>query len=606
MLYITKQYLPFLLLVNPLYTFAENEVSQMLGVVKIETAKVRKKASPASKYIVDHYSLGTVVELEYCDRYDWCKLKDKNLYISKVALGTMVTSNKVERNTAIAPEQAELEQVSQPVETPCIKLTRIDVDENEILDRQTQDEMLKPYLHKCVDANTIRSILQTISQFYINLGFITTKPYIKEQDIKDEQLDISVSKGVVEKIIDAESKEPNGKIYTAFIGQKDELLNLRDLETSLEMVNRVPSVDAKFEIVPGTQPGSSIVQVNTQETRPYHLTLGAIGEKSSYDNDPYLTADASIDNPLNINDILTFRLNGSGIQSDYQSSSGQEVNYSFPVGSYLMDITWFNFKYDQRVIGLNDTYISSGETKGVNTRISKILFRNQTNKFQAAFNLQYKSTKNYFSDQLLEVSSYKTTLAQIDLTHTYLQTWGQLISTFSIAQGTDWLGARSDSHPLSANDTKLQFTKYNLTTNLYYYLPDPSYQINSTFHIQHTPDLLYDNNKLQVGSFYTVRGYGASYYANNGWYIRNDLIKSFDVSLDRDYLQSVAPYIGLDYGDVECDKNVLNCGSLTGSAIGIKTQAQAVNSEFTWSRALSNVIDNGDRNLFRYNLSFKF
>ena len=273
---------------------------KLLGIVKVSKANVRDRNIPLDKYIVDSYSLETVVELEYCDRYDWCKLKDKNLYMSKVALGTMVTSNKVDMNTTVTPEQADLEQVSEPVETPCIKLTQIDVDENEILDRQTQDRILKPYMHKCVDANTVKGILQTISQYYIKEGYITTKPYLKEQDIKDSQLDVSVSIGLVEDIVDAKTKEPNGRIYTAFILQKGELLNLRDLETSLEMVNRVPSVDAKFDILPGTQSGSSIVQVNTQETRPYHLTLGAIGEKSSYDNDPYLTADASIDNPLNI------------------------------------------------------------------------------------------------------------------------------------------------------------------------------------------------------------------------------------------------------------------------------------------------------------------
>jgi hemolysin activation/secretion protein len=596
-----------LLISLPIY--GDFKAGDLVGVVKVPQAKVRKIPFPNSKYIIDTYALGTVMELEGCDAYDWCKIEGKRLYLSKANLGTMrihpyekkhlLASDTIEKNTTQVDDSTQ-------VAPTCIKLKRIDVDEYEVLSQDKKEELLIPYLNTCVNGDLIKKILQTISQFYINEGYITTKPYLTEQDIQDEQLDISVSRGIVEKIIDAKTKEPNGKIYTAFIGQKGELLNLRDLETSLEMVNRVPSVDAKFDIKPSTQTGSSVVEVNVKEERSYHLRLGAIGENRTYDDNPYLTADASIDNLFNINDILTFRLNGSRVQKDYQSNSGQEVNYAFPIGSYLFDITWFNFKYDQEVIGVNDRYISSGDTKGVNTRISKIIYRDQNNKLQTAFNLQYRSSKNYFADQLLEVSSYKTTLAQLDFIHTYLQTWGQLISTLSIAQGTDWLGARSDGNPLSDEDTKLQFTKFNFNTSLYYYLPDPSYQINSTFHIQYTPDLLYDNNKLQVGSFYTVRGFGASYYANNAWYVRNDLVKSFYPNLDGDYLQSVSPYLGLDYGDVECDKNVFHCGSLTGATIGIKTQAEIVNSEFTWSRALSNVIGEGDRNLLRYNLSFKF
>ncbi|MGD9718619.1 MAG: ShlB/FhaC/HecB family hemolysin secretion/activation protein [Sulfurimonadaceae bacterium] len=600
-------FLSLVLVIMPAY--ADFKVGSLVGVVKVPSAKVRSVPFPNSKYITDVYLLGTVMELEGCDNYDWCKIVGKKLYLSKADLGTMRIHpyEKKSISAKVSVEQNTTKTYEYKQSVPiCIKLKRIDVDEFNVFSQDKKKDLLTQYLNTCVNEELIKSILQTISQFYINKGYITTKPYLKEQDINDEQLDISISKGVVEKIIDSKTKEPNGKIYTAFVGQKGELLNLQDLETSLEMINRVPSINAEFDIKPGTYNGSSIIEVDIKDERSYHLRLGATGENNAYDDNPYLTADASIDNLFNLNDILTFRLNGSRIQRDYQSTSGQEVNYAFPIGSYLFDVTWFNFKYDQPVLGINDTYISSGKSNGVNTRISKILFRNQKHKLQGAFNLQYRNSKNYFADQLLEISSYKTTLAQIDLTHTYLQTWGQIISTFSIAQGTDWLGARSDSDPLSDSDTKLQFTKYNFTTNLYYYLPDPNYQINTTFHIQHTPDLLYDNNKLQVGSFYTVRGYSASYYSNNGWYIRNDALKIFYPNLDTNYLQSISPYIGLDYGAVECDTNVLHCGSLTGSAIGIKTQAEIINSEFTWSRALSDVIDTADRNLFRYNLSFKF
>jgi len=50
------------------------------------------------------------------------------------------------------------------------------------------------------------------------------------------------------------------------------VLNLRDLETSLEMMNRVSSSQSKFEIVPGDKEGQSNIKIKTEKSSPYHLT----------------------------------------------------------------------------------------------------------------------------------------------------------------------------------------------------------------------------------------------------------------------------------------------------------------------------------------------
>ena len=141
----------------------------------------------------------------------------------------------------------------------CIALKKINVDENEILDYKTQEKLLNKDIGKCLDKEVLNSVLNSISKYYINSGYITTKPYLKEQSILDGEIDISISKGILEDIVEINATRSNSNIKTAFIFQKDEPLNLRDLETSLEMMNRVPSVDAKFEIKPGTTQGGSIV-----------------------------------------------------------------------------------------------------------------------------------------------------------------------------------------------------------------------------------------------------------------------------------------------------------------------------------------------------------
>jgi hemolysin activation/secretion protein len=490
-------------------------------------------------------------------------------------------------------------------ENICFKLKQIDLDENELFSKDKQKELLEKYIGSCIDTQLLKDILNTVSAYYIDEGYITTKPYFTPQNIKDGQLDIAVSKGYIQDIVDSETNSSDGRIATAFMFQKGGVLNLRDLETSLEMINRVPSYSSKFEIKPAQEVGQSIVSINTNKTRPYRLMLGVTGEKQDYDDNPYLNADLSIDNLLNINDILTIRYNGSKVQSYYQSNTGTEIDYSFALNSYVLSYTWFEYKYSQAVLGLNDTYRSSGDTVGSNIKISKVLHRNQNNKLEAAVSLQYKNNKNYFSNQLIDVSSYRTTLVQADLIDSYFASWGQLRNILSYYRGTNWLGARDDSALIA--DEKLQFTKFSLDTNLVYNLPIPSYQINSNAHIQYTKDLLYDTNKLRIGSYYTVRGYGASYYGNNGYYIRNDLIKYFYPNINQNFLQTISPFIGLDYGSVRCEKNTPNsCGSLAGGAIGFKTNAKNLDTEFTLSRGLKHSDVEDFQNLFRYSMIFKY
>lgn len=495
----------------------------------------------------------------------------------------------------------------------CIKLKQISLSNNDILDQHTQEKILQIYYGNCLDQVLIKDILSTISQFYMDKGYITTKPYLKEQDILDGQLDIEILEGKVESIIHDETNSSSSKIATAFIFQEGEVLNLRDLETSLEMVNRVSSSDAKFEIEPGTKQGDSVVRIKTQSSFPLHLQLGVSGSRSLNDKNPNLSGVLTFDNPLNLNDILKFTYNGSRIQKQYQSTTGKEINYSFPLGSYLLEFIQSYSSYNQGVYGINDLYLAQGDTVGSQIQISKVLTRDQSNKFELKGSIYHKDTQNYFANQLIEVLSYKTTLANLDLIHTYLQPWGQVATTYSYFQGKDWFGARDDGYSSLESDyetdAKLEFKKYTLGSTLIYYFSDNTYQLNSTFHLQYSKNYLYNNDQISIGSDYTVRGYGdSSLVGNNGFYLHNDLIKSFEIGLDDTFLKTISPYIGFDYGKIRCQKdNSETCGTLYGAAIGVKTAADTLSTNFMWSRGLKKLSSSYEKDTyFRFDITFNF
>ena len=531
--------------------------------------------------------------------------------ISQANIDTQVAVNSVVNEQIQAVDQQVV--ANKKAADSCIKLNAISLSESQLFTLDEQQSLLTSYVDRCINANVIKAIITKVDNFYTSRGYITTKPYLKPQDINNGEIKINVMVGTVQDIVNSKTQQTDGKIATAFIGQKNKPLNLRDTETALEMINRVPSIDAKFKIKPSIQKGASIIEVDISESTPYHFSFGVSGEDDLNDKNPNLNAVFSADNLLGINDILSITINGSTLQQRYQSTKGREFNYSFPIGSYLIDFTHADTSYNQGVVGLNQTYLANGDTKTKRLKISKVLARDKHNKYQALFSISHKDTKNYFADQSIEVSSYKTTLAQVDLIHTYLQNWGQLNNTYSYYQGVDWFGARDDGYIGVEidliNPATLEFKKFSIASNLIYYFQNKSYSLNSNFHLQHTKDTLYDNDKLTVGSSGTVRGYSASnLFGNNVWYVKNDLSKAVELSLHPKLLKTITPFIGLDYGKVRCeDGNINSCGEIAGTAVGFKTNSDNLSTDFTWSYPLKDLGQNFNKEqLFVFNTNWKF
>ena len=214
-------------------------------------------------------------------------------------------------------------------EGDCIEFRAIDVRENALLDSTTASALMNSLEGRCIDAQLIRDILSRVSSYFIKQGYVTSRPYLLEQDISDGEIDIDVLIGSIEAIVDADSGNSNASIASAFAFH-DRVLNLRELETSLETIERPRSVQATFEIRPGNRQGSSIVAVKTETSRPFHIELGA---NARTDVDPQLSFRATLDNPLNINDIVEFRYNNGDVFQAYQSDRSRELDYSVGFGS---------------------------------------------------------------------------------------------------------------------------------------------------------------------------------------------------------------------------------------------------------------------------------
>jgi len=498
--------------------------------------------------------------------------------------------------------------VSAADDTTCIPLVRVDIEASEILAESDQPDLIDPFLGGCIDSELIRGILAAISNSFIDRGYVTSRPYLLEQDISDGQIEIRLLVGTIEAIIDADNGASNGRIASAFVFN-DEVLNLRELETSLEAIERLESVSASFEIRPGTQQGASIVAVKTTTEKPFRTELGINAQTGL---STQLSILAALDNPLNINDLIEFRYNNGELYQAYQDNRSRELAYSFPLGSYLFALTYADLEYEQRVQGINGSFLSEGDTISNEFQISKVVARSQTDRLTLAVALELKDSDIFFDSQLIDVSSYRTSQARLELRHDWFQNWGQLYTTYSYHRGLDYFGARDDDYFTVEDgfetEASLQFEKFNFDSQLYYYLTDPAWYASFKLNLQYSDDILYDNDKLYLGSPYTVRGYSSALSGSKAWYLRSDLTRRWQSVVNpfsgKSSAKSISLSLGVDYGEVTCEiDNRDICGEIYGAGLGAEIADANFYGRLVWARPLKEIGDDiGDKDFFMLDL----
>jgi hemolysin activation/secretion protein len=166
--------------------------------------------------------------------------------------------------------------------------------------------------------------------------------------------------------------------------------------------------------------------------------------------------------------------------------------------------------------------------------------RNQSNRLTVALALELDDTENFLENERIDVSSYKTTQLLLELHHDWYQPWGQLGLRYGFRQGLDSFGARDDDYFTrtddSASEARLQFEMFSIDGRLIYLLGNPDRYLDLNLYFQHSDDILFDSDKLDLGSPYTVRGYSSALSGSNGWYLRNDVsitVKSNAKSITR-------------------------------------------------------------------------
>ena len=438
---------------------------------------------------------------------------------------------------------------------PCKVIYSIKDDTITLISNKYKKEIYQKYIGKCNTIVDLKNLTNELTSIYIEKGYITSKVYLKSSSISDGVLKLFAIEGKIDKILPDELYVKN-----AFLFQKNRFLNLRSLEDSLEVINRLPSNKAKLKLAPSKKVGYSNVIVENSVEKKWHGYLGVnnFGDKKTGRVQGNLSL--GVDDIIGLNDQFKVNLNSTDKHFKDENSVGDSFSYSFAIGHVVNTFSLKETSYEQLISGGLAKYKTDGKTKTYEYSLKYRLFHNLNNSFDLGTTISHSKSKNYIEDTLIETSSYELSDLSFNIDYLYRDVGFYMFVVLDYKQGVDWF---SINNPTNLNE---KYSLYNITLILDKKFKWLDYNLN--LYYQHSNDQLFARNQISIGGAYSVRGYqdeGLS--GNNGYYFRNEFSKELQSKLFGKFTQRY--FLGVDGGWIKKEEDS-NGGSLLSGIVGVK------------------------------------
>ncbi|QUE95571.1 ShlB/FhaC/HecB family hemolysin secretion/activation protein [Klebsiella pasteurii] len=457
-----------------------------------------------------------------------------------------------------------------PVEQPCFAISQVILQGAEALPHWLPLQRQKnKVIGRCLGGKGINLLMAQLQNILIDRGYITSRILAPQQDLKSGVLRLVVMPGYIREARLTAQSDDYLWLASAFPATDGKLLDLRDIEQGLENLQRLPTVQASMEIVPGEMPGQSDIVINRQQERFWRVdaSLDDSGSNATGRYQGNLTL--SLDNPLALSDLFylsgSHNLDGNG----GKSSKNLTGHYSVPLGYWQFLLTASQYDYVQTVAGANGDYQYSGKSKNVDFQLSRVLHRSGSQKTTLSADVLAREQQNFINDTEIAVQRRQTAAWKLGLQHRHYLGNATLDGGVSYQRGTRWFGAQPAPEEQWGEATALsKILQFNAQLNLPFALGGQRFRFTSRYQRQMSSTALTSPDMFSIGNRWTVRGFDGerTLTASHGWYVRNDIAWSTP-------LPGQEFYLGADYGEVGgAGSETLVGKHLAGGVAGLRGQ----------------------------------
>ena len=441
------------------------------------------------------------------------------------------------------PETSETASAAEAA--GCFALQTVSLAGSTILDQPATGLMFAGEIGTCITPGLIGTALDRLNGHFLDAGYVTTRAYITPQDLSTGTLEITVVEGRIEEIrLNDNSPEDKRRIRMAFAAKAGDILNINEIDQGLAQMNRPQSVKATLNLVPGTEAGQTIVQIDEELVRrPVRYKLGLDNSGSSGTGTRKSTLGVDADNLLSMNETISVSHIGS---SDTNALAG---SMTVPVGRNTIEVSSSYSDYLSDVDSVTQIF---GRTDTREAKLTRALYKTTTGDVKAELSLTKKMTRRTINDLML--TPQRLTTARAGLKYSgRLENGTALSANLYLAAGTKLLNATRDVN-LDKTAPRAQFQKLQMDGSATF--PQiPGMTVQTTYAAQLAPHPLYSSEQISAGGQKSVRGFkGNAISGDSGFYAQTDVILPVPQSLVpkrmAPYAAGVQIYGGLDVGAV--------------------------------------------------------
>ncbi|MBB4576274.1 ShlB/FhaC/HecB family hemolysin secretion/activation protein [Rhizobium lentis] len=499
----------------------------------------------------------------------------------------------------------------------CFDITHVEIDGANRLSAAEIGKVTAPYGNRCVGLAEINAVLRDVTHLYIDHGYVTSRAYVPQQDIRKTRiLRLLVVEGTLSDIyLNGKKAVGNGSLASAFPGLIGRVVNIRDIEQGLDQINRLQANDAKSAMLPGPKDGTSVLNIENRPGRPWHVSLGNnnMGQEST----GFSRSSASLgyDDLLGINDLWNFSYEHSGPDYPWENDgNGYGNSYSgsvsVPYGYSTVSLNGSWYQYESAVEGNFSTLETSGNSGQAGIGIDRVVMRDKDSITTVRSSLTYKQTNNFLLGNLIEVGSRRYTVGEIGISHSRRMFGGIWVFDASYDRGLGLFDAVKAGEP-GAGDADPRFSKFNATITVTqpFQAIGRQFELTSLVSGQYSPDNLLGAEQMSLGSYSNVRGTRESVlFGNNGVSSHNEIVwrtKSNESGgAAAKAFGELRPYLGFDYGHVYTQKRFdMTGGDLAGWTAGIRAVGGTISADLGYSDILASSVDDVDGGLFYFSAS---
>lgn len=475
----------------------------------------------------------------------------------------------------------------------CLPIDQVIVKNVTLFDETQVKSWVSDYQGRCLGIEEFNQILERVSNAYVDAGYITSRPYLPEQDLADGSFEIEVVEGKIDTVTFNGERNDRWQrvVYPDISGH---IANLREIEQGLDTIRTMPTYEADMELIPGEETGTSVLAIKAVSKRPYQITFST----NNYGQSPLPEFNSSVaisyDNLFSLNETLTLKyskgVNPTPLNFEYKGigSSSWGLSGRFPYGKWVWDLGYDQSVSNQVIEGVFSEIPVRGESSSFSVSGKRLIHRDQVSKTYTTFSLNRDKNENKIADVLLESSSRVVTNASVSIIHQRPIKGFNFYGSATLDKGLKILNAE-DFDKMPKGQPNAQFTKLDLYANLnrQWQYEKGTLSYDGTLSAQFSGDRLYSSQQFSLGGPSTVRGIKSSIASGSSGFLLKQEFEFAPKSFQIKGMGNWSYYAGLDYGQIFSQPEIdVKSFEATGGAFGLRLKGNGLNMDFGYSNLI--------------------